>query len=210
MDPLCAYGRESKRQVSPTSTSPVKSSEIHTLGDHWASVVVGHNMLRTNHHVVSSLDSFALWQVDGILLHDLLDDSLRDAGRACGCSECPPSDPAWPAKHRGQDSHGCETATVPPWFHLRRRAGGRRSREQDAGRGQRPRAQSQIRRPGFVNLMSDMSRFDPSHQLGWTGARAMFGREWTPRLRCSKPASSSTSGIQHRFCKIRHSLTQGS
>ena len=86
--------------------------DSHSLGNDGSSVVVGHDMLRTNHHVVSSLDSFALWQVDGILLHDLLDDSLRDAGRACGCSECPPSDPAWPAKHRGQDSHGCETATV--------------------------------------------------------------------------------------------------
>lgn len=108
--------------ASPVHSEDLRSCRLmrldsHSLRNDGSSVVVGHDMLRTNHHVVSSLDSFALWQVDGILLHDLLDDSLGDAGRACGCSECPPSDPAWPAKHRGQDSHGCETATVPPWFH---------------------------------------------------------------------------------------------
>ena len=49
---------------------------LHSLRYDRASVVVSHDMLRANHHVVSGLDHLALWEVDSILLHDLLDDCL--------------------------------------------------------------------------------------------------------------------------------------
>ena len=39
--------------------SEIKSDDA--LGYHWASVIVGHDMFRPNHHIVSSLHDFAFW-----------------------------------------------------------------------------------------------------------------------------------------------------
>lgn len=42
------------------------------------------HMLRLNHHIIPTLHLLSLWQVDRIILNDLLDQSLRNG---CMCGE---------------------------------------------------------------------------------------------------------------------------
>lgn len=47
-----------------------------TLGDDWPSIVMSHNVFRTNHNIVARLDDFAVRKTNSILLDDFFDDSL--------------------------------------------------------------------------------------------------------------------------------------
>ena len=51
------------------------------LRDDGTSVIVGHDVFRTNHNIIPSLDDLSSRKPDGVLLHDLLDHSLGDLGR---------------------------------------------------------------------------------------------------------------------------------
>ena len=62
-----------------------REQRISALRDDWAGVVVGHDVLRTNHEVVAGLDDLAQRQTDGIPLYDLLDDGLRYDGTLVVC-----------------------------------------------------------------------------------------------------------------------------
>ena len=55
-------------------------SRRDSLGDDRTSVVVCHDMLWSNHGIVPGLDHLVSGESDGILLNDLLDDSLRYPG----------------------------------------------------------------------------------------------------------------------------------
>lgn len=69
--------------------------EQDALGYDGTSVVVGHNMLGAYHDIVPRFDCFAWRKSDRILLHDLFDDSLRDARASAHCgSETPRPRPA--------------------------------------------------------------------------------------------------------------------
>jgi hypothetical protein len=55
-----------------------------TLGDDWPGIVMGHDMCWANHDIFSSLDNLAISKTDGVVLHNLFDESLRYALVAIG------------------------------------------------------------------------------------------------------------------------------
>lgn len=61
---------------------PAQGKRTHSLGNDGAGVVVTHNMLRPNHHVVASLDGLSVREVDSIFLHNLFNVGLGWASAA--------------------------------------------------------------------------------------------------------------------------------
>lgn len=54
-----------------------KVEDDDLLGDDWAGIVMGHNMLGANHDIVACLDDLAIREADSVLLDDFFDDCLR-------------------------------------------------------------------------------------------------------------------------------------
>ena len=85
---------------------PRRKVEDDLLGDDWAGIVMGHNMLGANHDIVACLDDFAVREADGVLLDDLFDDRLRKVGTFSSGRKssrngrgCPSQGPQWAKRH---------------------------------------------------------------------------------------------------------------
>lgn len=56
------------------------NSKADVLGNDRTCVIMCHDMLRTNHNIVSSFDDLAPRKTDGVFLDDLFDDRLWNDG----------------------------------------------------------------------------------------------------------------------------------